>query len=139
MKKDNVPKILNDGDDLYNTIFRAFVENISSNYNSPKQEKPVVGKLMWRKKTILSHDTKVSPTGDLVTEIIYKIPVLFEKENPFPIMIGKIITALESMLNQKYSNFISIQNCFIDFNDDDKYYIKVAAVFLDYGPSQREK
>ena len=137
MKKDNVPKILTYGDDLYDTIFKAFVETISSNSNSPKQEKPIVGKLMWKQKEVLSHDTRVSPQGNLVTEIVYKIPVVFEKENPGPIKIGKIITALESMLDQKYSNFINIEKCSI--NIDDKYYIKSAAVFLDHGPSQREK
>ena len=139
-KKDNFSKILNDGDDLINSIFKTLIDSSLSDtkLHAAKQQEQPIGKLMWRQKKVLSHDTRVSPRGDLVTEIVYKVPVVFEKENPDPIKIGKIITALESMLDQKYSNFINIQNCFIDFNDD-KYYIKASAVFHDHGPSKKEK
>ena len=127
--------------DIFNVIFKSLIDNSYRDaklHAAKQQEQRPAGKLMWKQKEVLSHDTRVSPKGDLITEIVYKVPVVFEKENPGPIKIGKIVTALENMLDQKYSNFVNIEKCFIDFNDD-KYYIKASAVFLDHGPFMKEK
>lgn len=125
-------------DDVFNSIFKTLIEQGAPFDTNTQTKKPTVGKLMWKQKDILSHDTKVSPKGDLVTEIVYSIPMVFEKENPGPIKLGGIITALEDMFDKIYSNFINIERCGF-YLKNDKYYIKAWVVFLDHGPSRKEK
>lgn len=140
-KKNSIESWL--GDSISDTFYKSLIGEILSKESISDSiiqqiKPPPIGKLIWGEKETLSHHTKVSPMGDLITEIFYEIPVVFENENPGPIKISKIIAALENALDKSYSNFINIEKCSIRLNDN-KFYIKVAAIFHDHGPAKREK
>ena len=137
--KNNYSKLYDD--DLLNNIFKALldsslIEKVSKDI--PKQENPTIGKLVWKKKTILSHDTRVSPMGQLITEINYRVPVSFDKEDPGPIQISKIVIAFENLLDRRYSNFLSISSCSMVIAKG-IHYALISGVFSDHGPSKKEK
>ena len=136
-KNEDYLKVLKD-DNLFNSVFKTLVGEYALKNTNIQLTKPAIGKLMWKQKEFLARDTKISPMGQIVTEIIYKIPVVFEKENPGPIKIGRIIISLENMFDRTYSNFLNIAKCSIHLNDN-KYYIKIEAAFSDYSPLRREK
>ena len=97
-----------------------------------------VGKLMWKKKTTMSHDTRIHPeNGNLTTEIVYKIPMVFDKVNPGPIQMSRIVTALESLMSESFANFYNIERCAIVVEGDSVYSIQASAIFLDHGPTRK--
>lgn len=110
---------------------------VMKNNPGPPPKKPT-GKLMWGAKQTLSQDTRVDMRGDLVTELTYKVPVEFSAENPADARMSKVVTAIENLLDNSYSNFLNVERCTITV-EKDVYYIIASAIFTDHGPIRKKK
>ena len=139
MKKDDdktLKQVFDMFDDLFTNAYGATLPKITTNsLEEEESKKDHQGKLLWKKKETLSRDSKTDEFGRITTHVWYRIPI--EINTGSLLYTSRILTAIEKLLDSKYTNFIYVSN--IHFDDERCTAVKFCAVFDEMGPLSTSK
>jgi len=105
------------------------------------KRKTPTGKLLWRDRRTVGHDTKTDHMGKIQTEITYEVPVVFDKEDVQTFSTALILGALEYSVKSNCNNMLYVKQCTIAWREDKALNVKnpllvVSIIFSDFGPAK---